>query len=165
MDIFYVQGHPNIQFRTVAPIDNRNKKTLLHETAAVINLQITCAFAVTDLHTKPFRLNDTAADDHVGKVERSICTMKERVRTTIHAIPFQQLLKILIRELVYNAAKGLNQFPATDGSSERLSPLAIMTGRLNPNHNDLKLEFGSYAQVSTRTVLTLECPRAQEPLH
>jgi len=95
----------------------------------------------------PSRLNVTAADDHVGEVERSIRTMKERARTIIHGLPFKRLPKVMIQALVYHATKGLNLFPAKNGISDTLSPLTIMTGRANPDYNDLKLEFGSYVQV------------------
>jgi hypothetical protein len=73
--------------------------------------------------------------------------MKERARTTIHGLPSKRLPKVMIQALVYHAAKGLNQFPAKNGISDTLSPLTIMTGRANPDYNDLKLEFGSYVQV------------------
>jgi hypothetical protein len=115
-------------------------------------------FNILDLHPNmefecirnnvlPSRLNVTAAANHAGKVERSIRTKKERVRTTIHGLPFKRLPKVMIPKLVYHAAKGLNQFPAKNGISDTLSPLTIMTGRANPDYNDLKLEFGSYVQV------------------
>jgi len=115
-------------------------------------------FNISDLHADmefdcirndvlPSRLNVTAADDHVGEVERSIRTMKERARTTIHGLPFKRLPKVMIQALVYHAAKGLNQCPAKNGISDTLSPLTIMTGRANPDYNELKLEFGSYVQV------------------
>ena len=95
----------------------------------------------------PSRLNVTAAADHVDKVERYIWTMKERTRTTIHGLSFKHLPKLMIQALVCHPAKGLNQFPAKNGISDTLSPLTIMTGRANPDYNDLKLEFGSYVQV------------------
>jgi len=53
----------------------------------------------------------------------------------------------MVWEIVFNSAKALNQFPAQNGISDTLSPLTILTGRPNPDYNDLKLEFGSYAQV------------------
>ena len=73
--------------------------------------------------------------------------MKERARTPIHGLPFKRPPKLMIQALVYHAAKGLNQFPAKDGICDTLSPLTIMTGRANPDYNDLKLEFGLYVQV------------------
>jgi len=165
MDIFYVQGHPffhtisrKVQFRTVAPVLNRNKATLLREIKPVMAMHKSRGFNIFDLHANmefecirndvlPSRLNVTAADDHVGEVEQSIRTMKERARTTIHGLPFKRLPKVMIQALVYHAAKGLNQFPAKNGISDTLSPLTIMTGRANPDYDELKLQFGSYVQV------------------
>jgi len=165
MGIFYVQGHPffhtisrKVQFRTVPPVLKRNKVTLLREIKPVLAMYKSRGFNISDLHANmefecirndvlPSRLNVTAADDHDGEVEQSIWTMKERARTTIHGLPFKRLPKVMIQALVYHAAKGLNQFPAKNGISDTLSPLTIMTGRSNPDYNDLKLEFGSYVQV------------------
>jgi len=53
----------------------------------------------------------------------------------------------MVKEVVFNSAKVLNQFPAKNGISDTLSPLTILTGCPNPNYNDLKLEFGLYVQV------------------
>jgi hypothetical protein len=55
-------------------------------------------FVVTDVHCDnefecirnlvlPVNLNVTAAEAHVGKVERSIRTIKERNRSTVHGLP------------------------------------------------------------------------------
>jgi hypothetical protein len=53
----------------------------------------------------------------------------------------------MMRASIENANKTLNQFPARNGVSDVLSPLTIMTGRPTPDYNDLKIEFGAYAQV------------------
>jgi hypothetical protein len=37
--------------------------------------------------------------------------------------------------------------PAKNGVLATLSPLTIMTGGPNPDYNDMKIEFGVYAQV------------------
>jgi hypothetical protein len=53
-----------------------------------------------------------------------------------------------MRAAIENANKGLNQFPTKNGVSGTLSPLTIMTGgRPNLDYNDMKIEFGAYAQV------------------
>jgi hypothetical protein len=133
---------------------DRKKDTLVRETRAVFALYQSRGFNIPDLHTNmefgcirnnvlPTRLKVTAADDHVGEVKRSIRTIEERTRTTIHVLPFKRFPKLMIQALVYHAAKGLNQFPSQNGISDTLSPLTIMTGRANPSYNDLKLEFGS----------------------
>jgi len=118
MDIFYVRGHPffhtisrKVQFRTVAPVLNRNKATLLREIKPVMAMYKSRGFNISDLHADiefecirngvlPSRLNVTAANDHVGDVERSIRTMQECARTTIHCLPFKRLPKVMIQALV-----------------------------------------------------------------
>jgi hypothetical protein len=96
-------------------------------------------------------LNVVTADDHVGEVERSIRTIKERVRTLIHGLPFRRLPKLIIKEMVFAAVKLLNQFPADGGISDTMSPYTIMTGRPSLDFNTLKLEFGSYVKCLRTT--------------
>ena len=136
MDNFYVQGHPffhtisrKVQFRTIAPVLNRNKPVLaMYKSRGfnILDLHPNMEFECIRNNILPSRLNVTAAANHAGKVERSIRTKKERVRTTIHGLPFKRLPKVMIPKLVYHAAKGLNQFPAKDGISVTLSPLTII---------------------------------------
>jgi hypothetical protein len=82
MDIFYVQGHPffhtisrKVQFRTLAPVLNRNKATLLREIKPVMAMYKSRGFNISDLHADtefecirnnvlPSRLNVAAANDH-----------------------------------------------------------------------------------------------------
>jgi hypothetical protein len=165
MDIFWVNGSPffhtisqSIKFRTVAPIANRTKRTLLMEAKAVINLYETRGFEISRIEADrefaciandllPIPINIADADDHVHEVERSIRTVKERTRCTVQGLPFRRIPKAMMRAAVEGAHKSLNQFPARDGASEVMSPLTIMTGRPNPDYNDLKIEFGAYAQI------------------
>ncbi len=58
MDIFYIQGCPffhtisrKVQFRTVAPVLNRRKATILCDTKAVPGLYQSRGFDIADLHT------------------------------------------------------------------------------------------------------------------
>jgi hypothetical protein len=51
--------------------------------------------------------------------------------------------------------------PANDGVSETLSPLNILTGKPNPDYNNMKIEFGTYVQIyepSTFATNTLLSP-------
>jgi hypothetical protein len=165
IDIFWVNGSPffhtisqHVKFRTVAPIANRTKRTLLMEVKAVINLYETRGFNITRIEGDrefncivndilPITLNVADADDHVHEVERSIRTIKERTRCTIQGLPFRRIPKLMMRAAVEGAHKTLNQFPVKNGASDVLSPLTIMTGQPNPNYHDLKIEFGAYVQV------------------
>jgi hypothetical protein len=165
IDIFWVNGSPYfhtisewVKFRTVAAINNRSKRTLLLETQAIIHLYQTRGFTVTrvegdrefsclenDLLATPINIAD--ADDRVAEVERSIRTIKERMRALIQGLPFRRIPKAMMRAVIENTNKSLNQFPAKNGVSDTLSPLTIMMGRPTPDYNDMKIEFGAYAQV------------------
>jgi hypothetical protein len=88
IDIFWVNGSPYfhtipqwIKFRTVAPINNRTKRTLLIETQAVLNMYEARAFNITRVEGDrefvcitndilPIQLNAANANDHVHEVER-----------------------------------------------------------------------------------------------
>ena len=164
-DFFFVQGLPfihtisrKIKFRTVKAVKSRTKGVILKETMAAVALYEARGFDVVDIHAdmdfecikddvRPILMNLNAHDDHVGEVERSIRTIKERVRADVHSMPFKRLPKIMVVELVNRAVLVLNQFPALDGVSDTLSPLTIMTGKPNPDFHNMKIEFGSYAQV------------------
>jgi hypothetical protein len=165
MDIFWVNGSPFfhtisqwVKFCTDAAINNRYKRTLLMEARAVTDLYEARAFNISRIEADqefrcitndllPIPVNVAAADDHVAKVEQCIRTVKERMRCTVQGLPFQRIPKFMIRAVVEGAHKALNQFPARDGASDVMSPLTIMTGRPAPDYHNLKIEFGSYANV------------------
>jgi hypothetical protein len=165
IDIFYVQKiaffttiSRKIKFRTIAMLTDRTKSSILKQFNLVIKLYNSHGFSIEDIHSDhefdcirndvlPTQLNVVAADAHVGDVARSIRTIKERVRSTIHGLPFRRLPKLMIRELVFAATKWLNQFPVEGGVSDTISPFTIMTGRPGLNYNKLQLEFGAYIQV------------------
>jgi hypothetical protein len=82
------------------------------------------AFIRTDL--QPIHFDITPNDAHVPEVERSIQTIKERVRADIQELPFKRLPKLIIVELVLREVSCLNQFPAPDGvSADTISPFAL----------------------------------------
>jgi hypothetical protein len=85
----------------------------------------------------PINLSLVAADGHVGKVERSIQTIKERNRSTVHGPPFACIPRLVVREIVKHSLTCLNRLPADDGVLDTLSPLTILTGKTNPNFNHL----------------------------
>jgi hypothetical protein len=59
----------------------------------------------------PIHVNIVAADGHVGEVERSVRTIKERFRSYVHGLPFRRLPTLLVRSLVEEVIRCLNQFP------------------------------------------------------
>jgi hypothetical protein len=123
MDIFWVNGSPFfhnilqwVKFCTVAAINSRYKRTLLMEARAVTNLYEARRFNISRIETDqefrciindllPFPVNVAAADDHVAEVERSIRTVKERVRCTVQGLPFRRIPKLMIRTVIEGAHK------------------------------------------------------------
>jgi hypothetical protein len=93
------------------------------------------------------QLETVPPEEHVGEVERSIRTIKERVRSTVHGLPYTQLPKLMVKQLVIFVIDCLNQFPANEGVSDVMSPHTILTGRSNPDFNNFRIEFGAYAQI------------------
>lgn len=164
-DIFFVQGLPffhtvarGIGFRTAHPISDRSKPTLLEVLRKVIHIYEARGLTVCDVHGDhefecvrdsllPIVLNIVPTDSHVGEVERSIRTIKERLRSCAHGLPFKRLPRLLVTHMVADAVRWLNQFPWKNGISDTMSPATIVTGVGTPNYQCMRIEFGTYAQV------------------
>jgi len=147
-----------LKFCTVSAVKNLKRDTMLCKMKHALDLYSSRGFRVVDIHSDmefecvqhdflPITLNLTPRNAHIGEVERSICTIKERVRSDIHGLPFKRLPKLMITELIRRAVMLLNVFPALDGVSKMLSPRSIMTSKPNLDYNHCKIEFGSYALV------------------
>jgi Reverse transcriptase (RNA-dependent DNA polymerase) len=165
IDFLFVQGHPffhtisrDLQFRTIAAVPDRKHSTILTELQAVIKLYAVRGFIVCDIHADtefeciradvlPIHLDVVPADDHVGEVERSNRTVKERARACVHGLPFRRIPKLLVVSVVAEVVRCLNMLPAPHGVSQTLSPLSIVTGAPGPDYNAMQLEFGSYVQL------------------
>jgi Reverse transcriptase (RNA-dependent DNA polymerase)/Zinc knuckle len=178
VDFFFVQGiaflhtiSRGIGFRTVSYVTDRNKPTIVKEMKAVLHLYQCRGFTINDIHcdnefaclrdlVRPIQLNVVPADSHVGEIERSIRTIKERLRSMVHGLPFKRLPKLMIVHMVSDTVRCLNQFPWKHGISETLSPSAIVVGYANPDFNNMRIEFGTYAQVFEEQQIT-NTPRAR----
>jgi hypothetical protein len=165
IDFFFVQGQcflhtisRKLQYRTVHPVDNRHASTIHTCIDRVVKQYTSRGFIVNciiaDIEFECVRtmlqnihLDTTPPEEHVGEVERSIRTIKERVRATVHGLPFTRIPRLMVRELVIFSIDSLNQLPADEGVSNILSPHVIMTGRSNPDFNNFRIEFGAYAQI------------------
>ena len=92
-------------------------------------------------------MNIATADSHVGEVERSIRTIKERLRSLVHGLPFKRLPRLMISHMVADSIRCLNQFPKKNGISATMSHATIVTGAPSPDYNAMRLELGAYVQV------------------
>jgi hypothetical protein len=132
---------------------------MLKETKKILQLYEQRGFQIIDIHAdhefacirdelRPVEMDTVVpVDEHVGEIERSIRTTKERTRCTIQGLPYERYTKVMIIDLVNRCVRSLNQIPAQDGISDRISPLTLVTGKGNVDYNQLKLAFGSYVQV------------------
>ena len=71
---------------------------------------------------RPIEMNFVPSDSQVGEFERSIRTIKERVRSAVHGLPFKQLAKLMIQHMVPDAVRCLNRFPRRNGVPATMSP-------------------------------------------
>jgi hypothetical protein len=99
----------------------------------------------------PAILHIYGKDEHVGIVERSIRTIKERCRTMTHSMPYKKIPKIMVMAMVDCATLWLNAFPSSNGVSNTLSPATIVQGKPNPDMNHKRIVHGSYAMVYVGT--------------
>ena len=100
-------------------------------------------------------LNIVGREDHVGVIERSIRTLKERTRCMCHQLPYKGYTKLMIIEMVIGETKLLNAFPNKDGIDHDLSPDAIILGTPKLDYNNIKLPFGSYVNLYDGTDNTM----------
>jgi hypothetical protein len=146
IDFFYVQRilflhtiSRDIGFRTATMVADRNHDTILKTLHPIIKTYSTRGFTVTHLlgdhefdcirdDILPIITDVVPADSHVGEVERSIRTIKERLRSCVHGLPFKRLPRLFIQHLVTHAISCLNLFPWANGISPTMSPASIVTG-------------------------------------
>jgi len=60
-------------------------------------------------------LNTTAAQEHVGEIERKIGVIKERARGTFNTMPYKRLPKTMVKELLHFCVMWMISFPVKLG--------------------------------------------------
>jgi hypothetical protein len=127
-DVMFVGGIPflvtysrGIKFRTAEFVVKRTAKLLAKSLTKVLMLYARGGFIVNlALMDKEFdavkeyvpflEVNTTAAREHVGEIERSIRTVKERTRCATSEFPFQSIPTKVLIYTVYNVCMWLNAF-------------------------------------------------------
>ena len=125
-------------------------------------------FNITDIHADPEFDSDVLRNalvgknlhiytqgEHVGIIERSIRTIKERARCICHALPYKSITRLMTKSVVRNCVKWLNAFPSENGISSTLSPCNLVEGKNKPDLGLKTISFGSYAMVFTKTSNTM----------
>jgi hypothetical protein len=105
-------------------------------------------------HLSPTPLNVVARGEHMGPIERSVRTIKERVRCSCQSLPYKKITRLMTWSIVESSFTKLNVFPAKEGALKTMSPSDIVLGSPKPDYNKLKITFGAYAQVYESTTNT-----------
>jgi len=171
-DIFFLNGIPflhtiskDLQLRTVEELQSRAYKHLLTCTQSVLELYLARGFEVSYIHgdnefeclresVRPTNMEIVAKNEHVPQVERSIRTIKERIRATVNSLPYKYYPRLMLSHLVLHIVKLLNLFPAENGLSSTLSPHTIISGSPTPTYKFFNLEFGAYVQAHENPSIT-----------
>ena len=97
-------------------------------------------------------------DDHVPEIERLVQTQKNENRTVCHAMPYKCIPRVMIREIIKQGNAFLNAFGTKDCVANGLSPRNIIDNLPHLDFNNLKYEFGNYAQlhVTKKTTNTMK---------
>ena len=176
VDFFFVNGHPflhskcnKINFLTVQHCQSRSKQHIIGGISTVLYIYKQRGFNITELHgdnefnmadlesaIRPAHLIIAPKEAHVGTIERSIRTIKERVRCMYHAVPYTRITKLMTKYMIENAVKCLNSFPSKGSVSTTLSPATIVLGIHKPDMNVKRISYGSYAMVYIGTKNTLK---------
>ena len=87
--------------------------------------------------------------DHI--VERMIRHLKEPIRATVHSLPYL-VADAMMNHLVLSSSKKLLLFPSST-RSDKVSPFEAFFGRKADTKMDIGPPFGTYCQVTNRTML------------
>ncbi len=109
---FLVTSSRGISLVTIEYLKSRTAKRLVHTLERVFRIYGTAGFimqtAIMDMEFKKLKdkllnviLNTTAAQEHVGEIERKIRVVKERARCTTSVLPYNIRPKIMIIELMH----------------------------------------------------------------
>jgi hypothetical protein len=107
----------------------------------------------TSLEARGVLVETTSKNEHVAEAERSIRTLKERVRSYVNTLPYD-LSNIMIIHLVYYCVSTINSFPRTSSIGSGVPPKELLTGRKLDFHKDCLLKFGEYVQVHEDDMIT-----------
>ena len=129
IDAMYVNGllfltsiSHKLYYRTVQYVPSKNKKNYIKRMEKIITIYKFGEFNIKSIHCdQEFRyiLQDFAnknqiksicapSQAHVPYAERNICTIKERVRSLFHNLPYRGIPKIIMKYLVIQTTATFN---------------------------------------------------------
>lgn len=163
-----------LEFITGQAIPDKKLDTIFPNLEAVIHLYKLRGFnptwLITDMEFQQLagrllqlgiRLNITAENEHVGKIERCIRTIKEDVRTIASSLPYNKYPTSLMREMVLFCIYVRNLITRRDGPGGH-NPAFLIMGVASTYENSCRLPFGTlcYIKSNERPQNAVDRPRA-----
>ena len=109
--------------------------------------------------------NTTAAKEHVSEVERTIRTLKERMRGLVATLPFERLPRRMKIEFIYFMVLWMNAFPVKSGISKTFSPRELLLRWRLDYKKHCRVDPGTYCEVHDEPVPTnTMMPRTHEAI-
>jgi hypothetical protein len=106
-------------------------------------------FEVLESESDNALVNCTSAREHVGDIERSIRTIRERARCDVSKLPFGHCMPdAMVIQLIYNVIFWLNVPIWENGASGEYSPREIVTGFKVNFKKHCRAIWGSYIEAS-----------------
>eukprot|EP00957_Ditylum_brightwellii_P209437 15361763-Ditylum_brightwellii.AAC.1 len=89
-------------------------------------------------------------DEHVGEVEQTNRTVRERVQSIYTTIPYERMPGRMVIELVHSAIFWLNVFPLSPAVCSPLNPQGLITGTHIDYNRHVCVEFREYVHTHER---------------
>ncbi len=171
-DMMFVNGLPflvissrGISLITIEFLPSRTAKCLASSMEQVVRIYIRAGFIVqTSMMDMKFEklgnmlpgitLNTTAAQEHVGEIEKKVRVIKKSARGTISVLPYKILTNLMIFELMHFCVMWLNSFPVRSGTSEKYCPRNLVSRHKLDTKLHCKSPFGAYCEVHTDPDIT-----------
>ena len=170
VDFFYVNGHvfftsksSKLNFVTAKYHKTRGMKSIIATLDDIRQIYHSRGFIIDNIHgdnefnkheikkSQPALFHIYGKDEHVGLIERSNRTIKNKARVMAHSTPYRKIPKVMTIGLIQGAVKWLNAFPSSTGISKTMSPSTIVLGLPKPNMKYKTIVFGAHAMVYTGT--------------
>ena len=94
-------------------------------------------------------LNTTAADEHVGEIERKIQHVKTRTQSVTASLPYKKMPNVMIKALIYHVTMWMNAFINKQGILELYSPCELLLRMQLDAKKHVAASFGSYCEAYT----------------
>jgi hypothetical protein len=164
-DVMFVSGVPflvstsrNINLTTIEHVPHRTASKLGSLLQRIIGVYARAGFTVQTIlmdnefekvrdHVHLANLNTPAASEHIGEIERRIRVIKERTCGILCTLTFQKIPQIMIVHLLHHVVMWLNNFPVTNGISDRFSPREIILRHKLDYRHHCRAPFGAYCEV------------------